>query len=62
MLIRRLRAAAAADPGLTEREGFGVHIAHLANAEALPNIAAAKAAGEELGAAPLRCCCTLSVE
>ncbi len=46
MLIRRLHAAALADPDLRDRQGFGVHIAHLANAEALPAVAAAKAAGE----------------
>jgi dihydroorotase-like cyclic amidohydrolase len=46
MLIRRLHAAALADPELRHRQGFGVHIAHLANAEALPAVAAAKAAGE----------------
>lgn len=46
MLIRRLAAAVAADPGLAAQPGFGVHIAHLANADVLPDIAAAKAAGE----------------
>lgn len=45
MLIRRLRAVAVADPEMAQTEGFGVHIAHLANAEALAIIAAAKAAG-----------------
>ena len=45
MLIRRLHAAALADSESRDRQGFGVHIAHLANAEALPAVAAAKAAG-----------------
>ena len=46
MLIRRLRAAAREHPELAGSPGFGIHIAHLANAEALPSIAAAKADGE----------------